>query len=395
MKDKKFITRIIIKVLISLACIAVLCVASYVALIISIFSGEEFYTILVVGYFFLLLTLIPVSIFGLFRRRALGILWLVVMGGIVIAVVTKESIRAYHNSFERISDTEVDLTAYQPFEPNTLAVSLDTISTLKLDTLLPRIDGATALYPIYASFAQAVYPEKEYPVRYSDSEVSCHTTPEAYNALIANRADIIFVLHPSQEQLAYAEERNIQMKLTPIGKEAFVFFVNAQSPISNLTTTQLREIYSGRIKNWKDVGGKDEKIKAFQRQVNSGSQTAIIRFMDGQEIMTPPQEDISYGMGEIIDRTSNYANYPNAIGYSFRFYTHRMVGNGSIKILSVDGVYPDKETIQNGSYPLTAEFYAVTREGETNPNVQLLLDWILSEQGQYIVEKTGYNGIGR
>lgn len=66
-----------------------------------------------------------------------------------------------------------------------------------------------------------------------------------------------------------------------------------------------------------------------------------------------------------------------------------MVGNKKIKLLSIDGVAPTKENIQNGTYPLVSEFYAITA-GTENQNVQKLIDWILSEEGQAMVEKVGY-----
>jgi phosphate transport system substrate-binding protein len=69
-----------------------------------------------------------------------------------------------------------------------------------------------------------------------------------------------------------------------------------------------------------------------------------------------------------------------------------MVKNNEIKLLKIDGVYPDRSTIKNKEYPLTAEFYAVTA-GSSNPNVDKFIEWILSPQGQSLVEKTGYTPI--
>ena len=66
----------------------------------------------------------------------------------------------------------------------------------------------------------------------------------------------------------------------------------------------------------------------------------------------------------------------------------------NVKILSIDGVYPTTENIRNGSYPLVTGLYCVTLENETNPNVEKVLDFLLSEDGQYIIEQTGYVGIG-
>jgi phosphate transport system substrate-binding protein len=64
-------------------------------------------------------------------------------------------------------------------------------------------------------------------------------------------------------------------------------------------------------------------------------------------------------------------------------------------MLALNGVYPSAENIQNGTYPVVAPVYAVTWAGNDNPNVQKLLDWILSEEGQYIIEESGYVGIAK
>ena len=65
-----------------------------------------------------------------------------------------------------------------------------------------------------------------------------------------------------------------------------------------------------------------------------------------------------------------------------------------MKLLAVDGVYPGREEIRSGDYPLTGPFYAVSRKGESNPNVARLLDFILSPAGQQIVEQSGYVAVG-
>ena len=105
--------------------------------------------------------------------------------------------------------------------------------------------------------------------------------------------------------------------------------------------------------------------------------------------MEPSRENVVGGMGSIIDRVSAYKNYVNAIGYSFLFFTTEMVKNNEIKLLSLDGVVPSKKTIISGEYGITGFFYAITTRNETE-NSKKLIEWILSEEGQYLVEKTGY-----
>lgn len=162
--------------------------------------------------------------------------------------------QAYHNSIPTVSEQDFDLRAYQPFQENTKAQSLGQSATLKLDSNLPRLDEATALYPLYSAFVQAVYPKKEYDLH--DHQVRASTTPEAYEYLLDGTADMIFVAGPSTQQLAIAKEKGVEMKLTPIGREAFVFFVHADNPVKGLTMEQIQGIYSGAITNWQEVGGK-------------------------------------------------------------------------------------------------------------------------------------------
>ena len=94
-------------------------------------------------------------------------------------------------------------------------------------------------------------------------------------------------------------------------------------------------------------------------------------------------------MGGIIDEVSAYKNYNNAIGYTFRYYSTQMVKNNKIRLLEINGVEPTVETIRSGDYPITGDIYAITA-GSDNPHIDTFIDWILSEQGQEILEKTGY-----
>ena len=114
------------------------------------------------------------------------------------------------------------------------------------------------------------------------------------------------------------------------------------------------------------------------------------RFMDGTPIMDPPKDLVTDLMSGIVARVSDYESRTGSIGFSYRYYLEGIIRNPDIKLLSVNGIAPTAENIRNGSYPIIAPLYAVTWEGNKNENVQRLLDWILSEEGQYIIEKTGY-----
>lgn len=301
----------------------------------------------------------------------------------------------WEEHLNRISMPEsFDFRDYLPFQEESPVAKLEE-STLRFgeESALPRMDGATALYPVYAAFAQATYPETLADWGRWDVEhlVNCSTTSMAYRQLVDGNCDIIFVAGPSKEQEEYAKEQGVELVYTPIGREAFVFFVNPQNPIDGMTLEQIRGVYSGRITRWADLGAPGlGKILAFQRSEGSGSQTALERFVMGDTPLMPAEkETVMDGMGDIVEQVSNYKNHRNAIGYSFRFYCTGLMRDFDVKLLEIEGVAPTVENIENGSYPLASYFYAVTRS-DADENTLRLLDWILSPQGQELVEKSGY-----
>ena len=301
-----------------------------------------------------------------------------------------------------LDDRALLLEEYAPFAEGTRTVSLDRPASFRMEATAAkrlRLDGATALYPVYAAFVQAVYPEGEYPLieSHDDGGVACTGTVRAYRRLIGGDADVIFAAEPSQAQKDYAASEGMELHMTPIGREAFVFFVNRWNPVSGLTLDQIRGIYSGEITSWRQAGGLFGRIRAFQRAEDSGSQSALLRLVGDTPLRTPEEREVIGGMGEIIREVASYRNYWGAIGFSFRFYSTEMAASRQIKLLALEGVPPTKETIRDGSYPIASSFYAVTASPvgqpapeETDRDLAAFLDWILSDEGQELVEKTGY-----
>jgi len=290
------------------------------------------------------------------------------------------------------SEAAPDLTVYLPFSVGSITAKLDGESELHLTNSLPVLDGATALYPIYAAFAEAVFDEDIFSQNY----VQCTNTRGAYEALIMGERDIIFVAGASEKQIAAAKTAGAELCFTPIGREAFVFLVGINNPIDNVTYQQIRNIYSGKTAHWGTLGWRDGgRIIAFQRPEGSGSQTGLHAFLRGLSIQVPqPLPDASLiGTNSLMNQVSvEWQGVQPAIGYSYRFFATTMYANPDVKLLCVDGVEPSIENIQNGSYPFIGEFYAVTN-GIPEGNSKLLIDWVLSPQGQELIQKTGYVGI--
>lgn len=294
--------------------------------------------------------------------------------------------------FIRIDDRGIQLDDYLPFYNKWKLARLDDYASYQMSRNVLRIDGATALYPIYSAFVEAVYPYGNY--NYNDSAVRCSQTGTAYQRLIRRETDVIFVAGPSTLQLSAAQAAGVEMELVPIGREAFIFFTHQDNPVSSLTIAQIQGIYSGEITNWSQVGGKKVPIAAFQRPEGSGSQTALQRLMDPIPIMTPKTEWVVAGMGGVLQQTAQYRNQANAIGYSFRYYAMQLVNVPGLKYLSINGVYPSRESILNETYPITSSFYAIYLKDNTHPELQPFIDWILSSEGQELIEKTGYVALG-
>lgn len=295
--------------------------------------------------------------------------------------------RKLGNNFSGTSQIKmIDVAKFLPHEEDSELVRID--SSLKLTENLPVLDGATALVPVYAAFIDAVYPEGSvtydggsfsdnnyYGENFApDSKMQYKNSVRGFTALVDGETDVFFCAAPSAEQKQYATDKGVELVYVPIGLEAFVFFVNANNPVDGLTTEQIRGIYAGDYKNWADLGGANRVINPVTRPPGSGSQSAMDSFMGDKEIATK----------------SPFAVIGASIGYSFRYYMDGVVGNDAVKMLSLNGVYPDAENIRNGSYPIIAEFYAAYRADNTNQNIPLLIDWILSDEGQTIIEKSGY-----
>lgn len=253
----------------------------------------------------------------------------------------------------------------------------------------PKVDGSTVTIPLSEAIASSLTGLSLDEIR---PHILHNKTHEAYVNLISKKADIIFVTSPSVEELALAEQKGIVLEVIPIVSEAFVFLNHTDNPVKGLTLEEIRHIYSGDITNWSEVGGSDVPIAAYQRPVNSGSQTGFLELvMKDLKPANPPTEKVLAGMGELIDAVASYNNVPDALGYSYYYFVVDMWGNDNVRLLEVDGVYPNQETIRTGDYPVKTAYYAVIRSEEPkNSKVRKMIDWILSDAGQNLAEEAGY-----
>ena len=248
----------------------------------------------------------------------------------------------------------------------------------------PPLDGSTACIPLMAQILADT----------TGISITVSTTAYAWEnfGLYDTTTRMLVVYEAPDYVKEELQEANVELEQKPIGVDALVFIVNEDNPVQALTRQQLRDIYAGKITNWKDVGGKDQAIVAFQRGEDSGSQTLFKKLLiQGGELMTPPSELAPAAMGELVDSIADYNNSANAIGFSVYYYIDQMYSKPGLRLLAVDGVTPSNDTLADGSYPLCNDFYAVIHpDAAADSPERRLYDWLDTADGIACIQKAGY-----
>lgn len=284
--------------------------------------------------------------------------------------------------------TPVSDTPATPAEPDPLPEEpADPLDALRES--FPLLDGSTSLIPLEAGIRAALF---HISTEEATKAVSHTTTWGSFYRLLEGAVDLIFSTPISEEQQQMALEAEVALEQVPVVREAFVFVVNASNPVDTLTQQQIRDIYSGKITNWKELGGNDEPIVAFQRNNDSGSQNYMQAFMGDTPLMDAPSELRPASMSGLMSVIAPNDGSVGSIGYSVYAYAADMYGLGdNIKFIQVDGVAPAKETMISESYPLTSFNYAIFRADEVEGGpVRTLVEWITSYDGQLAIAQAGY-----
>lgn len=251
---------------------------------------------------------------------------------------------------------------------------------------MPRVDASLATQPLMNSLVEYLASDEDLQV-VKDNYTNTHP---GYVKLINGETDLLIVTEPSKEELELAKRNHVQLDVTKVVNEGFVFFVNSKNKVNNLSFQEVVDIYSGNINKWSEVGGEDEKIIPYQRPVNSGSQTGILSLvMKGKKMRTPTTEEMIETMGGIIDVVADYDNNINGLGYSYYYYANVMYTSPYIKFLSIDGVEPSYNTIQDEEYPIMTAYYIVTRK-DADENTLKLKQAILSNELKKVAKDAGY-----
>jgi phosphate transport system substrate-binding protein len=166
------------------------------------------------------------------------------------------------------------------------------------------------------------------------------------------------------------------LKPVPIAVDGIAIIVNPQNPVNNLTLNQVRDIFSGSISNWNQVGGPNQKINIVNREAGSGTRDGM------QKIVLKGSRFSSGGITQSATGAvrSYIAGDPNAIGY----ISFAEVDN-SVKTPGINGVIPTYNAIANGTYPIQRDLLLVTN-GDPSGNAKAFIDFTLSPAGQAILK---------
>jgi len=172
-----------------------------------------------------------------------------------------------------------------------------------------------------------------------------------------------------------------------IALDGMAIIVNNDNPISDLNKEQLSKIFKGEIKNWLEVGGEDGEIIIISREMGSGTRTSFEDILglvlnDGFSLVEAAYPIIANGNGSV---KSNVSTKKRAIGYI-------SVGSldASVSTISINGVLPTAQNIRAGTYELSRPLLYLTRKSLSNDAVESYINYVLSEEGQYIVAESNY-----
>lgn len=268
------------------------------------------------------------------------------------------------------------------------------------DEEMPVLDGSTSTKPytdaVYGALFDNFEKHAQYPEKHSKTYYS-------YERLINGEADVIFAAtKPTQDTIDRAAAAGVELEIIPIAYDAMVFFTNRENSIDNLTTQQIRSVYKDNAyTNWNQLGGPDAELIPYCRNKDSGSQSLMEEFfLEGGDIHADiRRETTSVSMASVLtDVQDALVTDPPAyaLGYSIYYYYESaryllLYPEDSLKLLSIDGVYPTDETIADGSYPLAGYNYAVIRADAAEDSLaRRMVDFMLSEAGQLCVSSAGF-----
>lgn len=221
-------------------------------------------------------------------------------------------------------------------------------------------------------------------------KMKTNNTHESFMNLIDNSVELIVTARGiSRDEQAYARQKGVELVEKAVAQDALVFLVNPKNVVKTLTKEQVRNIYTGQIVNWKEVGGADAPIQPYVRNANSGSQEKFeTMVMTGLQVKNFPEMQVGRTM---LSPYQQLKDDVNGIGFTPYYYYHVIVDNHTTHAIGIDGVQPSGETILNHAYPYhTYVYVAVRADLDRQSKAYRLFEYLTSPKGQNIVVESGY-----
>jgi phosphate transport system substrate-binding protein len=237
--------------------------------------------------------------------------------------------------------------------------------------------GSTTVQPIVTKAAEAYMknnPGVEVGVQGGGSGTGIRMVGEGSVAIGAS----------SRELKESEQEENPYLVLLAIAIDCITIVVHPSNTIDDLSIEEVRGIFSGEIKNFKEVGGPDREIVVVIREDGSGTRSTF------EELVMEDMETINAALQKPASGAIRFTvgGNENSIGYLGIGYLDE-----TVKAIAIDGVTPSEENIRTGEYPISRKLYLITK-GEPQGEAKKFIDFILSEDGQQIVEEEGFIKVG-
>ena len=260
-----------------------------------------------------------------------------------------------------------------------LTITIASLITVPAIASSLQIEGSTTVGPIGDEFAQIfqdTYPDLEITVKKTGSG-------DGAAALVDGRCDIAMMSRFMKEkEFVKAVANGVFPVAHAIAMDGVCVVVNPSNPVKALSSEQIREIYTGKIKNWKELGGADSPIVVISRDTSSGTYETFHGLLMKKKDMASSVEYVNSNpqAHARVKTTSGAIAY---VGLGFV--------NDEVKAISVDTIVPTKKTISSGKYPISRPLFLFTNGyPELGSMTHAFCSFYLSEEGQEVIEDKGF-----
>lgn len=267
---------------------------------------------------------------------------------------------------------EVPTIKFVPFRKDNVLRKFETSFRITDDEL--KISAASAFYPAMAGICQNIFEPHCFAERKSLDKVS---NSKGFSDLAEGRIDMYISL-ASKKNLEQVQKKIKRLLSVPIFQDPLAILVNKDNPVKGLNLSQLKDIYLGKIRNWKEVGGEDQAIHNYQLTAEKNvSRNAFNLGITEKEPANLPQSDIE----AMPDLVNVVGDDPNSIGNIFWSYYARMYASIQTRCIFIDGAQPTSK-----DYPLRFDICMYYDADNSKTQLHRLVEYLASEEGKELIE---------